>query len=449
VRLWPDNRRTLRRIAPLPRASRSTARVWLQVATLVVASALLLFFGSLVADAQAQTFIDVQPADWFYGSVEALAGQGVIRGGLDGTFKPYAPETRAEFASAMAALLHLPPTYNAPFTDVSPNDWFAGAVGALYGAGIAQGNAAGAFDPEAELSRQQAATLVIRAYACALGAAPETGAELLTDDDEVALWLQGFKDRAAIAPDHRAGVANAYHLGVVSGFDDARYYPFLSVTRGQAAGILYAALSQAPSARQELPENVTAEVEYPTARQGARGPLVAWMERKLAAISYQPGAVDGAFDARTAEAVMAFQKVEGLDRNGDATTAVWTRLISAERPTPLKDATGNRVEVDLTRQILFVIRDDAVGMTVPIASGRQGLRTPTGTFRAERKLPYWRQSALGLLYKPVYFHGGYAIHGSYSVPPYPASHGCVRVSVATMEVVYPLIPLGTRVDVYY
>jgi lipoprotein-anchoring transpeptidase ErfK/SrfK len=177
--------------------------------------------------------------------------------------------------------------------------------------------------------------------------------------------------------------------------------------------------------------------------------MVAWMERKLTVLSYQPGTIDDVFDALTGEAVMAFQKVEGLERSGVAGGPVWTRLLAAERPASRLAVPGSRVEVDLTRQVLLLIADNVVEMTVPIASGRLGWRTPTGTFSVERKLPYWRQSALGMLYKPVYFHGGYAIHGSYSVPPEPASHGCVRVSLASMDVLYPLLAVGTRVDVYY
>jgi lipoprotein-anchoring transpeptidase ErfK/SrfK len=45
----------------------------------------------------------------------------------------------------------------------------------------------------------------------------------------------------------------------------------------------------------------------------------------------------------------------------------------------------------------------------------------------------WDKSPLGRLYRPKYFNGGIAVHGYLSVPPYPASHGCVRVSVPAMD----------------
>jgi lipoprotein-anchoring transpeptidase ErfK/SrfK len=76
--------------------------------------------------------------------------------------------------------------------------------------------------------------------------------------------------------------------------------------------------------------------------------------------------------------------------------------------------------------------------------------TPIGTWEITREIdaPHW--SALGLLYRPKYFHGGVAIHGYTSVPPEPASHGCVRVTYAAMDFVWSSgsLPVGTPVWVY-
>jgi lipoprotein-anchoring transpeptidase ErfK/SrfK len=57
---------------------------------------------------------------------------------------------------------------------------------------------------------------------------------------------------------------------------------------------------------------------------------------------------------------------------------------------------------------------------------------------------------LGDMWRPKYFNGGIAVHGSPSVPPYPASHGCVRVSNAAMNWLWDVwgMPRGTRVLVY-
>lgn len=57
-------------------------------------------------------------------------------------------------------------------------------------------------------------------------------------------------------------------------------------------------------------------------------------------------------------------------------------------------------------------------------------------------------SPLGTLYDPMYFTGGYAIHGNPSVPPFPASHGCVRVPMWLASVLYADTPYGQTVYVH-
>ena len=57
---------------------------------------------------------------------------------------------------------------------------------------------------------------------------------------------------------------------------------------------------------------------------------------------------------------------------------------------------------------------------------------------------------LGDLWRPRYFNGGIAVHGSGSIPGYPASHGCARVSNPAMNMIWAnnLMPVGSRVTVY-
>jgi hypothetical protein len=59
--------------------------------------------------------------------------------------------------------------------------------------------------------------------------------------------------------------------------------------------------------------------------------------------------------------------------------------------------------------------------------------TPVGDFKVQRHIVGVRESYLGTLYNPWYFTGGYALHGSLSVPAYPASHGCVRLTMWDSE----------------
>ena len=69
------------------------------------------------------------------------------------------------------------------------------------------------------------------------------------------------------------------------------------------------------------------------------------------------------------------------------------------------------------------------------------------TFRSVNQLD---KGPLGDLWRPRYFNGGIAVHGSASVPAYPASHGCARVSNPAMNMIWAsgLMPMGSRVVVY-
>ena len=172
------------------------------------------------------------------------------------------------------------------------------------------------------------------------------------------------------------------------------------------------------------------------------------LQRRLAELGYASLGADGSFDGDTIDALTAFQKVEGLARTGRADAAVWQRLAAARTPPP-RYAGETHVEVDKTRQVLFLVRGGRVGLIVPVSTaGIPGYSTPEGRFAVYRKVAGLDRSPLGVLYDPSYFVGGYAIHGSPSVPPYPASHGCVRVPMWVSWRLHTTLPYGEPVYVY-
>lgn len=405
--------------------------------------------GPLSATASAAVFSDVGQSDWFYPAVSALADAGVVSGPGDGTFRPYDTVTRAQFASMLARAIQPPQAAVEPFEDVYSVDWFFGSVASLYQIGLISGTSATMFSPEQGIDRQQTCTLLMRTLAYRLQSEPQEGIDLGLTSDDIDLWLGGFKDRWLIDDAHRLSVANAYRLRVVSGSGDGWFYPLFSLTRAQAAGMLYATLYQPLEVRSAPPVAVPAVETYPDLRSGSKGPYVAYLEKRLSALKYDCGRVDDVYDETTKDAVMAFQKVERLTRDGEAGAQVWNRLSSAGIPALRDSAGGNRVEIDLSRQVLFLVNDGRVVKILPVATGRSGYTTPSGRFHVDRKLPYWRQSSLGLLYMPSYFYNGIAIHGSYSVPAYVASHGCVRIPVWATAAIYRQLPVGMPVYLYY
>ena len=185
-------------------------------------------------------------------------------------------------------------------------------------------------------------------------------------------------------------------------------------------------------------------------------------ERRLADLGYWTGPVDGVWDAATRHALVAFQKVERARATGKLTRAEWNALTMVDRPgVPTPKATGFRhIEVDLARQILFLVDDDGkVGNILPISSG-SGKRfyengypetravTPCGRLEVYSKISGWKKSPLGEMHNPMYIVGGIAIHGSEDVPPYPASHGCIRIPMFASHRLPKMIPVGTPVHVY-
>jgi peptidoglycan hydrolase-like protein with peptidoglycan-binding domain len=189
---------------------------------------------------------------------------------------------------------------------------------------------------------------------------------------------------------------------------------------------------------------------------GYQGPAIRDLQTRLVALKYDPGARNGQYGRTTALAVMAFQKVTGMPRTGKATPDVLAGLATATDPAPmLPDGGPSRIEVDLARQVLLYWRDGALVRILPVSTGN-GRRycaegqcgvavTPSGSFRIERRIPGMRKSRLGVLYNPLYFVGGYAIHGSASVPAGPASHGCVRIPMHTSMWFYDNVPNRTPV----
>lgn len=189
---------------------------------------------------------------------------------------------------------------------------------------------------------------------------------------------------------------------------------------------------------------------------GMQGEPVRALQQRLVALHYDPGKVDGRYAGGLTSAVMAFQKVSRMPRNGRATVDVLAAIAAATDPAPLlADGGPTRIEVDFKRQVLFFWKDGTLARILPVSTGNgkryceEGICgvavTPSGSFRIERRIKGKRKSYLGLLYDPLYFYGGFAIHGSPSVPGYPASHGCVRIPMHVSRWMFDNVPNRTPV----
>jgi PKD repeat protein len=205
----------------------------------------------------------------------------------------------------------------------------------------------------------------------------------------------------------------------------------VQVSLAPAAGFL--------AARRALQHFVVAASLAP----GSRGLSAFALDRRLHELHYALGRVDGYYGQDDADAVTAFQKVQGLPRTGTVDARVWASL---ERATiPRARYPGNHIEVSKGRQFLFVVRNGQVQLVVDVSTGATG-NTPLGHFHVYSKVPGYNAKEM---YYSSFFIGGFAIHGYHSVPAYPASHGCVRIPLWVAVRVYSLIDYGTDVYLYW
>ncbi|MEZ5321726.1 MAG: L,D-transpeptidase family protein [Microthrixaceae bacterium] len=185
--------------------------------------------------------------------------------------------------------------------------------------------------------------------------------------------------------------------------------------------------------------------------RGATGPEVFLMQITLVSRGFWLSDFPGAFGESTRHALVAFQKYFGLGRTGVLDPL--TRFVLGariDRVVPARPRPGRAIEVDLGRQIANISENGQTIWVFDISSGARRTPTPRGTFRIQRQINAMRTSRLGKLWRPKYFTGGYALHGSPSVPAHPASHGCVRLTNQEINFIWDsgLAPIGTPVTVF-
>ncbi len=221
-------------------------------------------------------------------------------------------------------------------------------------------------------------------------------------------------------------------------------------TTGPPATTSSTSVSTTTSTSTSSPTSTTTKAPPPvTLREGDEGPAVLALQQRLVALGYWLGTPDGTFGGATVHAVVAFQKVEGLTRDGVVGPATADALAVSARPSP-RSTEGRIVEIDLARQVLVLAVDGSTQWVFDTSTGAVAGTTPTGHFTIFRQVDGYDHSPLGVLYRPKYFHNGVAVHGYPSVPNHPASHGCVRVTNDAMDWFWSTgaIPVGTAVWVY-
>ncbi len=201
----------------------------------------------------------------------------------------------------------------------------------------------------------------------------------------------------------------------------------------------------------------------------SKGASTKEVQKRLQELGFWLSAFDGMYGTTTSQAVMAFQKYIGLARTGKVDQKTADGLSCARfRGFSNVSQIWTLIEVDKGRQLLFVVKN---GVTVSVLNTSTGSGKPYRAKNLKKPGTYlsgvaitpngwhkvywewtdgWKPGELGRIYRPKYIFGGIAMHGMTSVPGYPASHGCIRLSLPAMDMIWKLgwVKKGTSVWVH-
>ena len=170
----------------------------------------------------ADQFSDVDTNDWYYSNVMRAVELGILSGYTDGTFKPMNNITRRDFAIMLAQSLGHDNDEEAtsPFKDVADTDYGVSSIAYLYENEITVGDSNGNFNPDANITRQEAAIMLVKAFE-----ATGTSSDLYADDAQIASWAKSF-------------VYTAKAAGLMKGDDHNEFNPTDRLTRAEAASAM-------------------------------------------------------------------------------------------------------------------------------------------------------------------------------------------------------------------
>lgn len=225
------------------------------------------------------------------------------------------------------------------------------------------------------------------------------------------------------------------------------YGVFRSKLIVRRAGKFAASAKHAPSAALSGDETVRKswKVSFPSLHRGQCGKVVKGFRRALNGLGYEP-AGGHCFNAKMARGVLALRKVNNMSRNEHAGKRIVRMAFGGRGGYHVRHPhSGEHVEASLGKQVLVFADGDEVEAIYPISSGKPSTPTVQGHFNFYSTQPGYNSHGM---YYSFYFIGGYAIHGYYSVPNYPASHGCLRTFIADQPEIYDRISYGEDIFVF-
>lgn len=178
-----------------------------------------------------------------------------------------------------------------------------------------------------------------------------------------------------------------------------------------------------------------------TLRRGSKGRDVSALMKRLRKLGFLIPGKGRRYTFAMSEVAMAFHKAYGMRRSYVWGQRSWKRISRLSHgPRPRYGGKNTHVEVYKGRQVMMIVRNGKPISIIHVSTGRTG-NTPIGNFRIISLLPNYLPYFEGFL-------GNFGLHGYHTVPPYPASHGCVREPIWAARFTWRHTGIGTPVHIY-
>jgi hypothetical protein len=280
----------------------------------------------------------------------------------------------------------------------------------------------------------------------ALGVKPVVGVKV----SRVAFW-SSVTMNVTVSPDTYAGpiTVNVTHRGKVSQVQVTAKGKLTAVRVPITGAGRFSIKVSLPATDGLLAQDATGKFTVRAHRisAGSRGNQVKVLFRALVALHFRVPGVSYSMSTAGADAIVAFQKAYRLPRTYVFGAADWRKLETATLLKPRHSKPALHIEVDKIRQILMVVRNGSPLGILACSTGRTN-NTPEGTHAIQWKAYSAPTPYGGLLYYDMQFAPSFAMHAYPSVPPYPASHGCVRQPTWVAPWTYSVSSVGETVYVY-
>ncbi|MDQ0890220.1 hypothetical protein QFZ81_005308 [Paenibacillus sp. V4I9] len=184
---------------------------------------------SYAAIAYKKSFDDVPSSHWANRTLELLAARHIVSGKTENLFQPDDHTTRAEFTAMLVRVLELPTGKGStPFSDVSADAWYADPIQRAYAAGLISGLTDAEFRPDAAITREQMALLLVKAYEAKRGSihAGQSSLPVFKDQDQISGWA-------------REAVNQAWTAKLMQGIGEGTFDAQSAATRSQNAQAIY------------------------------------------------------------------------------------------------------------------------------------------------------------------------------------------------------------------